>query len=762
MRTFLLQSLLLIAALPAQDPGRPAYELPPHADEATATDTKAPVVDADATAAALAHLGERRPTAVLFDRPCDGAPLWALGHTWKASFDGRGAEVIPCFGSQAPQNYPVRFELTTATVGGRALELRDGIAEHDGAVVRTGRGALTEVYATGLEQLEQSFVFAALPERGAVAVELDVTTELRTTTLADGVRFANEFGHVDYTHAVATDAAGHSLPLAIERTARGVRIEIPAAFVAEATLPLVLDPVLNFWFALGNPSTLQRNSDVASIQVPGLNGRTLIVYSREYSATDHDCWGILFDGGLGLVATDFTIDFTSSDWTDVAVASNNYAQNFLVVAEVRLPVFLSNQYYIVGRTIAANAATGAVFDIEREGVVGTPGNNFHPDVGGDPYFGVGRYTVVFQKVNGFTADIYMRQISTSGGLVTANAIALDTSGNEEQRPSISKSCGQSNGLPAYWLVTWQRTWATTPFDQEVHGRFVNWNGGLPGGVFGIGVTVGEETAPSPSSPLDANGTRYWPVCYELASAPGQPRDVLCRLYDSAGTLINGTTLSQGVPGVDDHSPEVDADGKRFVTMLTTQSSSGFPSIQAVTTAWLPNTNTFRIEERTGLNTSSLDTLGQGNVCADFSGGGAVSPRYFLSFTNLSTNTFNLVNYGGYPGGTFFTTRQTQCGNLSISVSGSPVIGQTVIADVGLGALSGTMIGVPGYIPLNAIGCNCAQGVDQQVYLGNPLYWTVPNNPQFVGLQLSIQGWTVAGSQCLGFVDLSDTVDFTIR
>lgn len=108
-------------------------------------------------------------------------------------------------------------------------------------------------------------------------------------------------------------------------------------------------------------------------------------------------------------------------------------------------------WHIAGRTVAANAAVGGVFNIERDGVVGSGGNNFHPDVGSDPYYGVGRYTVVFNKRNGSASDIYMKQVTTAGGLATINPIALDTSASESN-PTISKSCGQSNGLSASWIV----------------------------------------------------------------------------------------------------------------------------------------------------------------------------------------------------------------------------------------------------------------------------------------------------------------------
>jgi hypothetical protein len=229
------------------------------------------------------------PSRVLFDRPEADGPLWALGRAWKASFDARGLTVIPFFGSQAPRNFPLRLELLRATVGGEPLALVDGRPEADGDSVRTPRGGLTEVIATSLDQLEQSFVFNTLPRRGALAVDLRLDGEFTRSAIEGGLRFANEHGHVDYTKAVAVDAAGQRLPLDIVWTGECVHMEIPAAFVERAQLPIVLDPVLNYWFALGNPSVLQHDSDVASIQATSIGGRTLLIWQRQWSASDQDC-----------------------------------------------------------------------------------------------------------------------------------------------------------------------------------------------------------------------------------------------------------------------------------------------------------------------------------------------------------------------------------------------------------------------------------------------------------------------------------------
>jgi hypothetical protein len=356
----------------------------------------------------------------------------------------------------------------------------------------------------------------------------------------------------------------------------------------------------------------------------------------------------------------------------------------------------------------------------------------------------------------------MKQVSTAYGLVTTNPIALDTSASEESNPTISKSCGQSNGQPAQWIATWQRFYSST--DQDCYGRFVNWNGALPGAVFTVAGSGANDTAPSASSPIEANGVRYWPVVWETATSPGQQRDILCRLFHADGSLLASGTVSNNVPNADDRDPEVDSDGARFVVGLTTGTPGYGQLPQAVTMAYLPSNNTFREDGRSGMNTSSLDNYGECNVCADYSGGSSPSPRFFVSFSVQANNTFNLVNLGGFTGSsTLFQYRSTQCGSLPITGGGWPVLGQTVTVTAANGGLSGTYAGFPSFLPLlQALGCNCWLGVDPGTFTPNPFVWSIPIDPLMVGTTISVQGFTITGSQCLGNVDLSDTVDFTIR
>ena len=255
--------------------------------------------------------GAVRPVApanvsrVHVDRPMADGPLWAIGTAWKASFDGDGMTVTPFFGSLAPRNFPLRVDLASVKVGDTTLPLPSGEPTYRGNDVRTFRGSVTEVVTLSLEQLEQSWVFDALPAREAIVAEVRMSGEYSVSLLEQGLRFSNEHGRIDCTKAVAVDARGASLPLAIEWAGDRARITIPQAFVANAALPIVLDPVYNFWFGLGSAAPvgqIQSQSDVAALQ--GGSGRTLMVWRRQWSLTDQDVWGLMFDAGLGLVQTD--------------------------------------------------------------------------------------------------------------------------------------------------------------------------------------------------------------------------------------------------------------------------------------------------------------------------------------------------------------------------------------------------------------------------------------------------------------------------
>lgn len=703
------------------------------------------------------------PEHVVFDRPQGDDVLWAIGEDWKARIDGRGCEFVPFFGAQAPQNFPVRLELVRATAGNATLTLADGRPERHGAQVRTVRGGVVEVLDTAMRQIEQSFVFADLPNRGAVAIEVGITGDYQTEVLPNGLRLRNAHGAVDYTKAIAYDAAGARIDLRIEWTGSAARIEIPATFVAAARLPLVLDPVVatNAGLAPGIPAaSAQRNADVAKV-----GSSTCVVWTRTWSATDEDVVVQLLDAGLNPAGVAQYIDFTTQNWLGPKVAPNNFTQKFLCVAQVNLGA----TYWIDGRLIDTVGTLSATLDIERDGIAGhLPGNKFRPDVGGDPYLqpGAAYYTVVFEhEVTPGNHDVYYKQVNQDGSLRQVTPIALDTSSTNQSNPCI----GAGNGLPSLSnrvMVAWQSASATTPFDENIWGAYVEWNGNLLIPAFQITTGTRNQRHPAVSSVAEVNGTACQLLAYEEDWVTDN--DILTQVFDMNGTALASYDLSFGTANGafylrNQIAPSVDSDGTRFVVGYAEYSGTDHDTYLS-TLAFLPNTASVRVDEDrvTVAATPNFDDFGP-SVFAEYAANSVPNPYYLLGSVIVYANDIEVRRYGGYAPGTPFVRFASQCGTLPISGSGVPALGNNITFTLSTSSFfSGFVFGFPAYVGLGV--CPCVLGVNSVADVPGPVYtWHVPNNPTFVNaFTLSIQGFAFGGSACLGAIDLSDTLDFQIR
>lgn len=696
-------------------------------------------------------------SAVLLDQPRADGPLWAIGHDWKAAIDGTGFSYVPFFGSQAPRNFPLRIELAQVSVGGEPLALVPGTAVGNGARVTTDRGGLTEQLDLELRAVEQSFVFAQLPNRGAVRIDLRLQGEFLGTATGDGVAFANAHGSVGYRKALAVDAAGAVLALPIAWDGSLAHIEIPAEFVRKAQLPLVLDPILNTNPGLAPAQAqYQRSPDLATIQGPT---RNCVVWKRQWSATDQDCWAVLTDGSLVTTASPIAIDFSDESWEHVAVAGVSYARSFLVVSQVDQ----GGVSWIGGRLITASGLTGLEIDIERSGVVGHPGMNYRPDVGGDPFaYSGARFTVVWEHETGpGDRDIYYKQVQSNGLLVTSmpSLIVIDT--RNETHPSISKSC-RAFGTSDRWTVAWQRSnFAFT--DEDVVGAQIDPVGYLVQGPYGIATSAAMETLPQASSLANIDGANYHAVVFQLLN--GGQNDIACHIVGDSGALFSQGNLSQmealGLfQSRNQIFPDVDSDGVRFAIGYSEFTGSDYNTLIS-TVAFEPSNNSLRIDDERVLlgATAGVDDYWTA-ICAEFSGSNQASPRYFVAGANIGANDLAVWDYGGFVPGQYYTPFGSQCGNLPISASGIPALGNRISFSLATSNLSGFVMGFPG---LQGLGvCSCLLGVAYGVTVPNPHVWQIPNSPSLVNLTLSVQGWSFGGSACLGAIDLSHTLDFVIR
>jgi hypothetical protein len=505
-------------------------------------------------------------TKVFFDAPGDGS-LWAIGRAYKSQFNTNGATYIPFLGSNAPQLYPVSFGLQSVTVGGNPLGFSTNVDPvQTGSTIGFDRGSVLENYALNVGSVEQTFTFGSLPVGGDLVVRVGIDTALAFSESPDGLRFGNELGYVSYGHATAIDASGHSVAATSIFEDGAVEIRVPASFLASAAYPVTIDPIVTT-FGVDTSASIDSSPDVAFT-----GGRYLACFERVFAATDHDVWAQQYDLTGTLVAgSGAYIDFTTSYWATPRAASNNIANNYMVVAAVGDPAAVAR--VIMGRTRdAASTTMGVQFTIST-GASGS--DQFYPDVGGDPVtVGPTYYMVTWESTFAATDhDIYARLVSSGSVLQGTGPIFVDFSTQDDNRPTISKCDGQAPFTFANqrWTIVWDRVFVST--DHDIYGSQYLWDGSLVNGTFLIDFSGSDDMFAMASSLLDGTGTgeRDYLVVYQ--------RDLLSD-HNIRGQVLNGTaSLASGdisaLEGAsfvaqDQISPSVDSDGVCYILSYSEQ------------------------------------------------------------------------------------------------------------------------------------------------------------------------------------------------
>jgi fibronectin type 3 domain-containing protein len=135
--------------------------------------------------------------------------------------------------------------------------------------VRYARGPVDEEYTLRSEAMEQTFVVNELPaSRGAITVTGVVSTNL--TAPADGAK-GEKLGFtykgrelITLSEAVAIDAAGRKLPLELEWSGGRLAMTVPADWVASATLPIKIDPLVGSPFSVFSTTDPNTNYTVGN------------------------------------------------------------------------------------------------------------------------------------------------------------------------------------------------------------------------------------------------------------------------------------------------------------------------------------------------------------------------------------------------------------------------------------------------------------------------------------------------------------------
>ncbi|QDU66037.1 hypothetical protein [Engelhardtia mirabilis] len=219
------------------------------------------------------------------------SPSGALVSTdaFEASFDQLGVTYTPILGPSAPRTESLRIVARSIGRGGPAdLILAPASPTVEGDQVRYARGSgVTEVYAVGAEGIAQSFVLAAPPAGGGeLIVRCDLFGTLAPLAVATddgGLDFSGPSGGARMGGVTGVDADGRTCPGELRAADGHLDLVLPADFVATATYPLVVDPLIGSVFGINNETWDDGDPDLA---YDATTDTYLVVWRRAFSASD--------------------------------------------------------------------------------------------------------------------------------------------------------------------------------------------------------------------------------------------------------------------------------------------------------------------------------------------------------------------------------------------------------------------------------------------------------------------------------------------
>ena len=632
----------------------------------------------------LAPLSAQQPTppaalqlprgVVHLDQPGDGR-VWAKGDDWKASFGGDGVAFVPFLGADAPRNFPLALQLVRVTSGANEVPFAGAArpAARDSSRVEIARGPVVEAYELRAGGIEQMFVFADAPRDGALAVELAITSELHGEALADGsCRFRGEHGGVDVGKATAIDAVGRAAPCTLTFTPQRLRWTVPAEFVAAATFPLTIDPVISTGGLLPAQVAPLLLPDIAFVGSWG--GWYGAVIEEIFSATDHDVVIVARDtaGNLGDVEY---VDFTGTSWIRPKVASHRTASQFLCVAQRVGP----SAFGIAARLVDFSALGGfPTLSALSQIPVTTTIFEARPDVGGDASILAtlpGDYCITWEA-NGV---VNYRRVDTTG---TFGIVQTIPSTQPASNARVAKSCGSNLVASQEWTIVYEQE--VTANDHDIWGMRLS-RTGAASTPFPIATGGSDDRDAEVSSMADQLPGEPWCVVWERL-VPGGPFSVAH--YDIRGQAFSGvsplspasnlTALLLRPTSFDQTNPCVDSDGIRFAV--------GFGERAQAVTDVKPLLATVHLDAATNLAVTSYAELLNASpspddhmqITAEHSGGGSTTNYMAVWDVTLSSTTITSLgaSYRGHtdlPSG--FNYALPGCGTMQIVADGLPALGE---------------------------------------------------------------------------------------
>lgn len=458
--------------------------------------------------------------------------VWVRGHSYKVGFTTAGAEILAPVGKDGPLGAGARFELASAVRGESAMAL-DATPRVTAAAgtVTLHHGALLEVHHLGLDSIEQTFVLDREPAgKSDLVLRIAVDTPLEARVDADG-GFTFHAEGLGLRHGAATvlDARGQARGLdARWLEERAIELTVPAEFLAGATYPVVVDPVIGF-FQNSFDADEDIRPDVAwSDESPTPEGEEfLMVWEDPFDPTESDVYfvPVTMTGSVEAARVQ-AIDLSSRNWQRPVIAFQPGKNFGLVAAEQTL--FQGGQSTIQGVFFRPDLASpsGYLADPPQQ-ISTTQFESRRPDVSAsavlDPSNPECLIDVVYEtvRVQGTHTDIAFRRFRDVDLPTQVNEEIVDANVHVDQEPRLPdwSSWIPSSGTFDLNQIVWTRR--TSPVGGEI------WRGRISTGTSGTNIDKQRVTAgPTDSQPVIATSSLNASIAFTRKNLAGTASSVL--------------------------------------------------------------------------------------------------------------------------------------------------------------------------------------------------------------------------------------------
>ena len=288
--------------------------------------------------------------------------LDGFGAHYDVRFRTDGVTFVPALGRRAPQDQRLALRLASIRCGNVVLPTEADVAPSQrGEVAVYPRSAtIEERYDVRPEGVEQSFVFTARPGHGDLVVRCALGGELAAhgeAAAGGGLQFlVPGLGGATLGGVTGIAADGARCTGDVRLVGGALELSLPADFVANAALPLVLDPLLGARVDLGSGNA---NDEAPAAGADVTSADYLIAWIRTTSATSATAFARHYNQVTGL-GTTLTLG-TGTVLRSIRIANHNASNRWLVVWENAAGPFGPSQ--LTSRPINADRSLGNLIDL---------------------------------------------------------------------------------------------------------------------------------------------------------------------------------------------------------------------------------------------------------------------------------------------------------------------------------------------------------------------------------------------------------------